>query len=143
MVHPHSRLFRSPTIATILDFSKKREFSLKDEVSMEKHNTSHQHQKKSYNAHKPSHTVMKVKHSITSNCPVCSLQGTPVKVPKLPSLDSGQKQKIVTEHNYCYNCLGHSYHTKDCQYTYTCCKCTSRHHTLLHHDNNPHSQPPN
>ncbi len=133
-----------PTIRDVLDFFRKREFSLDDDTSF-KPLTSNQQTKKSSSAPTPvqkSRPVYKVGTNLFK-CAVCGHEGHSLaKCQTFLSWDPLHRHKAVKEHKYCFNCLSHAHNLKDCQSTHNCRSCGVRHHTLLHREQTPTNQQP-
>ncbi len=122
-----------PIIREILDFFKKREFSLDDDPSIRSfHSNQSKKTQSSQPPSKPLHHVLKAAPA-SFKCPVCSQEGHAIsKCPTFLELNQDKRQKAVKDAKHCFNCLCHKHALKDCQSTYTCRTCGAKHHTLLH-----------
>ncbi len=84
---------------------------------------------------KSSKPVYKVTPNPVFKCCVCKKEGHGLgKCPTFLEWDQARRHKAVKENKHCYNCLGHSHGSKDCQSSFNCRMCNGRHHTLLHRD---------
>ncbi|XP_067639341.1 uncharacterized protein [Eurosta solidaginis] len=97
--------------------------------------STNQQQKISSQSHNPANPkkVALATKVTSSNCILCPKQQHPLRLcTKFSALAVNDRFAQVKKHNCCLNCLGKGHSLKDCKSSYSCSKCKSRHHTLLH-----------
>ncbi|XP_017465091.1 PREDICTED: uncharacterized protein LOC108358328 isoform X2 [Rhagoletis zephyria] len=106
--------------------------------------STNQHQKAF--SHQPNPAGQK-KVSLATNisqsyCIMCQKQQHPLRLcTKFLSLSINDRFTAIKKHNCCLNCLSKGHSIKDCKSQFSCTKCKSRHHTLLHRVSS-NTQPP-
>lgn len=86
-------------------------------------------------------TASKV-HTVTTTqkaddtCPLCSSKHSADKCDKFRILDVKRRYDKAKQFGLCFMCLKRGHRTSNCKVTATCSKCSKRHHSLMHPEEN-------
>ncbi|XP_075150623.1 uncharacterized protein LOC142224721 [Haematobia irritans] len=76
--------------------------------------------------------------SSESKCVICPKHNHRLSAcVKFGKLSVSERYIVVKRNRLCLNCLMKGHEMKDCPRQYSCAKCNSRHHSLLHRDSTP------
>ncbi|XP_035890593.1 uncharacterized protein LOC118502469 [Anopheles stephensi] len=79
----------------------------------------------------------------TYDCPICNEHHPIFKCPTFLGLSTMAKRGKITQLKRCHNCFGIGHMANQCYSKATCRMCRKKHHTLLHTDEIPSSNPSN
>ncbi|XP_058456550.1 uncharacterized protein LOC131433948 [Malaya genurostris] len=135
----HASTVANPDYACIIDFLQRRARVL-ESISVNHHSTE-----SASSSGSSSHTLKRNHfHSqfrLTScastagsgeKCIACSQSHSLVKCQKFIRLSTNERQQFVISKRLCHNCLKIGHFVRNCPSKFSCRKCNSRHHTLLH-----------
>lgn len=75
------------------------------------------------------------------NCPICNQAHSIRKCSRFNEKTPNERFQLAKSHKLCINCLGAGHASAACQSKYKCQVCNRSHHSLLHFNSNPGSNP--
>ena len=124
-----------PTMMNIIEFFWEREINLDED---DEHKVPRSRLKPLLSKPSPVRTLKPLHQStvpspMPKKCLWCPESHTMLRCPKFQNTTPAKRHTMVKEARHCTNCLGlHSW--SECTSTFTCRRCSKKHHTMLHRE---------